>query len=139
MHGFRSELEWALMNIFYFMEKGHKEAMTSEVVKALNAAYRNFMFFTSDQKLKPRVMVVAHSLGSVIMHEITTSDIGLLDFKIDHFIMVGSPTGLFLAIRSSEKDYKAMPSEEYVGRIYNLNNNLDPVYYRFGLILYHKK
>ena len=98
MHGFRSELEWALMNIFYFMEKGHKEAMTSEVVKALNAAYRNFMFFTSDQKLKPRVMVVAHSLGSVIMHEITTSDIGLLDFKIDHFIMVGSPTGLFLAI-----------------------------------------
>ena len=74
------------------------------------------------------------------MHEITTSDIRLLDFKIDHFIMIGSPTGLFLAIRSSEKDYKAMPSKEYVGRIYNLNNNLDPVYHRFGfLILYHKK
>ena len=122
------------------MEEEHKEAMTSEVDRALNTAYRNFMVFTSDQKLKPRVMVFAHSLGSVIMHEITTRDIQLLDFKIDHFIMVGSPTGLFLAIWSSEKDYKAMPSKEYVGRIYNLNNNLDPVYHRFGfLILYHKK
>lgn len=45
MHGFRSELEWSLMNIFYFIEEGHKEAMTSEVVKALNTAYRNYGFY----------------------------------------------------------------------------------------------
>ena len=60
---------------------------------------RNLMIFNEGKE--PKAIVFAHSLGSIILLDLTTRMEQPLIFRIDHLIMVVSPTGLFLAIRSS--------------------------------------
>ena len=133
MHGFRTGIEMALLNIFYFLEKDHKEAIENEVINGLNDAYRNLMIFNEGKE--PKAIVFAHSLGSIILLDLTTRMEQSLNFRIEHLIMVGSPTGLFLAIRSSKENEEKtplLPSKNIVRKIYNVNDALDPVYHRFG-------
>lgn len=78
---------------------------------------------------------MAHSLGSAIIHSTYSSELYQPTIRaIRHLFLVGSPLGLFLAQVDIQND-SVLPPKEFVYRLYNIYNIVDPVASRIGTLL----
>ena len=134
MHGIRSEVGIALMNIWKYL-KENDGTIINTVANLLNQAYKDFLLYNEDQNFT--IIIFCHSLGSAIIHDICINSKVKLEFKINHMIMAGSPVGLFLMLRDGI-DRKDLAIPKCVGRLYKVNHPCDPVYHRIGKYLFLK-
>jgi hypothetical protein len=75
-----------------------------------------------------RIMVVAHSMGSIVAYDVLR-DIGrqLPDLIVDHFVTLGSPLGMPYVVRHIRDESPAVRTPSVVRRWTNLADRRDPV------------
>ena len=86
--------------------------------------------------------IYAHSLGSVISHDLlsvlrtageATADLALM-FEVDHFFAIGSPLAAFLSLTGKQSTF-AQSDIVRRGRFFNVFHPYDPISYRLEPLL----
>ncbi|XP_014242106.1 phospholipase DDHD1-like isoform X2 [Cimex lectularius] len=139
----RQVLNSSAMDIMYYTSPLYCGEIQLGLVTEMNRLYS--MFLERNPHMKPKVSVIAHSLGAVIVYDIVTgwmpmgtqnrSDIepgkSRLRFPLDNFFCLGSPLAVFLALRvpKGHHGYHLFPPT-LCNRLYNIYHLTDPVAYR---------
>lgn len=158
----RMLLNKTIGDVMYFMVPRYGDYIIAEVAKQLNQKIKHYKSKISE---KPKIVLIGHSLGSVIVYElvsrqqtrITKSEIPKLDFDVDHLFLWGSPLPAMLVmmfpeyLRSGLTLPKGLapiqPNEGFSGgnfilnrcpelKIYNVFHPYDPVAFRLEPLLY---
>ncbi|KAH8582833.1 DDHD domain-containing [Cryptosporidium sp. chipmunk genotype I] len=158
----RMLLNKTIGDVMYFMVPRYGDYIIAEVAKQLNQKIKQYKSKISE---KPKIVLIGHSLGSVIVYElvsrqqtrITKSEIPKLDFDVDHLFLWGSPLPAMLVmmfpeyLRSGLTLPKGLapiqPNESFSGgnfllnkcpelKIYNVFHPYDPVAFRLEPLLY---
>lgn len=159
----RMLLNKTIGDVMYFMVPRYGDYIIAEVAKQLNQKIKQYKSKISE---KPKIVLIGHSLGSVIVYElvtrqqtrITKSEVPKLDFDVDHLFLWGSPLPAMLVmmfpeyLRSGLTLPKGLapiqPHEEgFSGsnfilnkcpelKIYNVFHPYDPVAFRLEPLLY---
>ncbi|TRY52942.1 DDHD domain containing protein [Cryptosporidium tyzzeri] len=158
----RMLLNKTIGDVMYFMVPRYGDYIIAEVAKQLNQKIKQYKSKISE---KPKIVLIGHSLGSVIVYElvsrqqtrITKSEIPKLDFVVDHLFLWGSPLPAMLVmmfpeyLRSGLTLPKGLapiqPNEGFSGgnfilnkcpelKIYNVFHPYDPVAFRLEPLLY---
>ncbi|OII72512.1 uncharacterized protein cubi_00507 [Cryptosporidium ubiquitum] len=158
----RMLLNKTIGDVMYFMVPRYGDYIIAEVAKQLNQKIKHYKSKISG---KPKIVLIGHSLGSVIVYElvsrqqtrITKSEIPKLDFDVDHLFLWGSPLPAMLVmmfpeyLRSGLTLPKGLapiqPNESFSGgnfilnkcpelKVYNVFHPYDPVAFRLEPLLY---
>ncbi|KAJ1610791.1 hypothetical protein OIY81_1954 [Cryptosporidium canis] len=158
----RMLLNKTIGDVMYFMVPRYGDYIIAEVAKQLNQKIKQYKSKISE---KPKIVLIGHSLGSVIVYElvtrqqtrITKSEVPRLDFDVDHLFLWGSPLPAMLVmmfpeyLRSGLTLPKGLapiqPNESFSGssfilnkcpelKIYNVFHPYDPVAFRLEPLLY---
>uniref|UniRef100_T1HB26 DDHD domain-containing protein n=1 Tax=Rhodnius prolixus TaxID=13249 RepID=T1HB26_RHOPR len=139
----RQVLNTSAMDIMYYTSPIYCGEIQAGLVTEMNRLYS--MFCQRNPSIKPKVSVIAHSLGAVIVYDIVTGWLPMgtnndgilvpgksrLDFELDNFFCLGSPLSVFLALRvpKGQHGYHLFPPT-LCNRLYNIFHLTDPVAYR---------
>lgn len=139
----RQVLNTSAMDIMYYTSPIYCGEIQAGLVTEMNRLYS--MFCQRNPSIKPKVSVIAHSLGAVIVYDIITGWLPMgtnndgilvpgksrLDFELDNFFCLGSPLSVFLALRvpKGQHGYHLFPPT-LCNRLYNIFHLTDPVAYR---------
>ncbi|KAF6209225.1 hypothetical protein GE061_014970 [Apolygus lucorum] len=139
----RQVLNTSAMDIMYYTSPIYCGEIQEGVADEMNRLYN--MFCERNPHIKPKISVIAHSLGAVIVYDIVTGYLpqgfntdgsflpgkSRLNFELDKFFCLGSPLSVFLALRSKkgEHGYHLFPPS-LCNRLYNVYHLTDPVAYR---------
>eukprot|EP00906_Rhabdomonas_costata_P013753 RCo019729 len=112
----------------------HQDSILRATRQELNSAYWRYCSFFPDlmDTRRLQVVIVAHSLGSVICYDLLS--LTALDFPVLAMYCVGSPLGLFHAVRCHSPGSlpKVYPIEDTGSSyFYNVLYAYDPFAYRF--------
>ncbi|KAH7650098.1 hypothetical protein FG379_003178 [Cryptosporidium bovis] len=144
-------------DVMYFMVPRYGDYIISEVAKQLNSKIKHYKSKFSE---KPKIVLIGHSLGSIIVYElvtgqqtrITKSEIPKLDFEVDHLFLWGSPLPAMLVMMFPEylRSGLSLPkglapiksNESFILnkcselKIYNIFHPYDPIAFRLEPLLY---
>ena len=99
-----------LMDVLFYISPVHHDTILAAAASRLNAAHASYLEAHPD--FKGRVSIFAHSLGSVICHDLISSEgepgALTLDFSPDTLFLAGSPLGVFLTIANKQGHGAAM-------------------------------
>ncbi|KAL1137611.1 hypothetical protein AAG570_009307 [Ranatra chinensis] len=140
----RQVLNSSAMDIMYYTSPIYCSEIQDELCAEMNRLYRMFTE-RNCTKTSPKVSVIAHSLGAVIVYDIVTGWLPMmsmnegvllpgksrLNFELDNFFCLGSPLSVFLAVRvpKGQHGYHLFPPS-LCNRLYNIYHLTDPVAYR---------
>ncbi|ODV58991.1 putative carboxylic ester hydrolase [Ascoidea rubescens DSM 1968] len=135
-----------LLDVLLYYDPFYFNAILNEVTTEANRIYD--LYSKYNPKFKGKVSIIGHSLGSAITFEILSkqpeqlenkNNQGKLNFPVDNFFALGSPTGLFNLIKrkkiGSRQIYNLDNTENIMSlprcnNYYNIFHPSDPVAYR---------
>ncbi|CAM9438691.1 unnamed protein product [Discosporangium mesarthrocarpum] len=129
------------MDVMYYMTPRLRKVVLETVANKMNRMFTTF--FEHNPDFNGQVMVVGHSLGSIIAFDVLKGqpdgklllypdeppvEIPILKFKPCAFVGCGSPVAVFLTLRFGDKDIdlRLRTTPKY----YNVFHSMDPVAYR---------
>lgn len=131
----RDMLNSAAADIMYYLTPWRKEALVANVTNKLNTAYSNLLESDPSRFRGAKVALVAHSLGSLIVYDILSSDSDkTLTFPVDFVFAWGSPLAAYLSMKSANNDKINLPTK--MGRYFNIYHPLDPLAFRQEAIFF---
>lgn len=135
--GLRRLLGDIALDILLYGEPYYRKRILSEVTKQLNDAYN--LFKDRNPGFGGQVHLIGHSLGSLILFDILCEqDKFQLDFSVENFYSIGSPTGVFKLIQRTKigsnqdeiGDTSTAIQSPQCANLYNLFHVCDPISYR---------
>jgi hypothetical protein len=125
------------IDVLMYLNANVQEEIHNIVCNQLNTIYEEFV---NEHNGRPvRVSIFGHSLGSVItydvLHKNERAETPILNFIPDNAFLIGSPLGMFLALRHAKKHNDNQLSHERKrmlehSNLYHIFHPFDTVAYR---------
>ncbi len=80
-----------------------------------------------DQHKSKKIMLIAHSMGSIIAYDVLRQNDSSVDFTIEHLITIGSPLGLPIVSKNIRDEFGDTRTPELVHRWTNIADPGDKV------------
>ena len=125
-----------ISDILFYGNEVHKQNILRTVTEQINEVYETFL--VRNPGFSGECSIVAHSLGTVVVFDLLQLQRGeseiseerlALNMPIQNVFNLGSPLGLFLAIRNMEGFNRKFRLPN-VKRFFNIFHEFDPVAYR---------
>lgn len=158
IHAIRNLAGDVVIDVLLYEDPTYRKEMIKTVTNQLNSLVKEYCTNNPEFAANPKISIVGHSLGSVIMYEVlsqqkkhidvsdqerqaqekptVTNDNShlQLDFKVDTFFTLGSPLALFLLINN-----RKVTREELAAKVmYNVFHPSDPIAFRFEPLVHPK-
>nr|XP_002129187.1 phospholipase DDHD1-like [Ciona intestinalis] len=150
--GMRKFLNNTALDVMYYTSPLFRSEIVAGLLSELNRVYSLFMEKNPD--FSGKISVFAHSLGTVIFHDIITNwcprdstyheknSMESLNFSVDSLFCIGSPLAMFLCLRGklpqkNLSDVTQLIPTSLCRRFYNIFHPADPVAYRVEPLLFH--
>jgi hypothetical protein len=86
-----------------------------------------------DQHKSKKILLIAHSMGSIIAYDVLRQNDSLVDFTIEHLITIGSPLGLPIVSKNIRDEFGDSRTPELVHQWSNIADPGDKVSIDFSL------
>ncbi|SCU88571.1 LAFA_0E13454g1_1 [Lachancea sp. 'fantastica'] len=124
-----------VLDLLLYGESHYKHRIMQEVAQQLNDLY-NF-YRARNPNFEGKVHILGHSLGGLLIFDILANkDRYPLDFEVENFFSVGSPTGVFKLIQKTKLSHLKSPSHTtkvetpQCQNLFNIFHVCDPIAFR---------
>jgi len=132
----RMFINLAISDAAFYLTPSHCDLIQSTVVSLLNDRIRQLIKQYPRKFSNSKISLVGYSLGSVILHDILSSEPTNLDFQVHNLFLWGSPLSAYLSVK--DKEYQTgkfiLPKKL---NIYNIYHPHDPVAFRIEPLYYY--
>ena len=98
----RMFINFAISDAAFYLTPSHCELIQSTVVSLLNDRVNELKLKYRKKFAKCKYSLVGYSLGSVILHDILSSEPTTLDFQVENLFFWGSPLSAYLSVKDRE-------------------------------------
>ncbi|CEP63729.1 putative carboxylic ester hydrolase LALA0_S09e01200g [Lachancea lanzarotensis] len=124
-----------VLDLLLYGESHYKHRIMQEVTQQLNELYS--VYRARNPSFEGKVHIVGHSLGGLLIFDILANqDRYPLDFEVDNFFSVGSPTGVFKLIQKTKLNHRKTLSTTtktetpQCQNLFNIFHVCDPIAFR---------